>query len=108
LVRALPALIYPSPVAAPHRPVVMPVCMIPEAARERSVSFRPRAPHSLRTIESTLAMASLQSEIGENVTEMVTNVNENVTRAFQPGMPGLPRLEHRGSQRRGWPEQVRP
>jgi hypothetical protein len=28
---------------------------MPEAARVRRVSFRPRAPHSLRTIESTLA-----------------------------------------------------
>jgi hypothetical protein len=37
----------------------MPACMMPEAARVRIVSFRPRAPHSLRTIESTLAMASL-------------------------------------------------
>jgi hypothetical protein len=52
---------------------------MPEAARERSVSFRPRAPHSLRTIESTLAMASLPSEIRGNVTEIVTNVNEKVT-----------------------------
>jgi hypothetical protein len=33
----------------------MPACMMPEAARVRSVSFRPRAPHSLRTFESTLA-----------------------------------------------------
>jgi hypothetical protein len=41
----------------------MPACMMPEAARVRSVSFRPRAPHSLRTIESTLAMASRVSEI---------------------------------------------
>jgi len=37
----------------------MPACMMPEAARVRRVSVRPRAPHSLRTIESTLAMASL-------------------------------------------------
>ena len=33
--------------------------LMPKAARERNVSFRARAPHSLRTIESTLAMASL-------------------------------------------------
>jgi hypothetical protein len=42
--RALPALSCPSPVAAPHAPVVMPADMMPEAARVRSVSFRPRAP----------------------------------------------------------------
>ena len=47
--------------------------MMPEAARERRVSFRPRAPHSLRTIESTLAMASLTERDSEqNVTEIVT------------------------------------
>ncbi len=55
--------------------------MMPEAARERSVSFRPRAPHSLRTIESTLATASLTERDSEiNVSEIVTNVNGKVTR----------------------------
>jgi hypothetical protein len=67
-------------VAAPHRPVVVPVYMMPEAARARSVSFRPRAPHSLRAIESTLAMASLTERDSQRyVTEVVTNVNEKVT-----------------------------
>src|ERR1700733_11872528 len=90
LVRALPALIYPSPVDAPHRPVVMPVCMMPEAARERRVSFRPRAPHSLRPIESTLAMASLTEGDWGDVTETVINVNRNVTRFVMPGLvPGI-------------------
>jgi hypothetical protein len=57
---------------------------MPEAARERSVSFRPRAPHSLRAIESTLAMASLTERDSEKiVTEMVTNVNENVTEGWR-------------------------
>jgi hypothetical protein len=52
---------------------------MPEAARVRSVSFRPRAPHSLRTIESTLAMASLTERDSERiVTEMATNVKLNL------------------------------
>ena len=59
----------------------MPACMMPEAARVRSVSFRPRAPHSLRTIESTLATGV--PYVSENsqriVTEMVTCVNVKVT-----------------------------
>ncbi len=33
-VRALPGVACPSPVAAPHAPVVMPASMMPEAARE--------------------------------------------------------------------------
>jgi hypothetical protein len=49
--RGLPALSCPSPVAAPHAPVVMPADMMPEAARVRTVSFRPRAPLSLRNQE---------------------------------------------------------
>lgn len=49
----------PSPVVAPDRALVVASCMMPGTARERTVSFRARAPHSLRTIESTLAMASL-------------------------------------------------
>jgi hypothetical protein len=49
--RALPALSCPSPVAAPHAPVVMPADMMPGAARERTVSFRPRGPLSLRNQE---------------------------------------------------------
>jgi hypothetical protein len=80
LVRALPAPTCPSPVAAPHRPLVVAVRMMPKAARERSVSFRARAPHSLRTIESTLAMASLTgARLRGHVTEMGTRVNKKVT-----------------------------
>src|SRR5580698_9278928 len=45
--RALPSVSCPSPVAAPHAPVVMPASMMPEPARERSVSLRPQAPHPL-------------------------------------------------------------
>ena len=49
--RALPALSCPSPAAAPRAPAVIPVDMMPEAARERTVSVRPRAPLSLRDQE---------------------------------------------------------
>ena len=57
--RALPAPACPSPGNAPPGPVVMPVSMMPEAARERSVSFRPRAPHSLRIGEYPRPKASV-------------------------------------------------
>jgi hypothetical protein len=59
LTRALPALACPSPGNAPPGPVVVPVSMMPEAARERSVSFRPRAPHSLRIREYPRPKASV-------------------------------------------------
>ena len=49
--RALPAPACPSPVAAPHAPIVMPASMMPEPARERSVSLRARAPHPLHLRE---------------------------------------------------------
>ncbi len=45
--RALPAVACPSPVAAPHAPVLVPASMMPGPARERSVWLRPRAPHPL-------------------------------------------------------------
>ena len=45
--RALPGVSCPSPVAAPHAPVVMPASMMPEPARERSVWLRAQAPHPL-------------------------------------------------------------
>jgi len=45
--RALPGVSCPSPVAAPHAPVVMPASMMPGPARERSVWLRARAPHPL-------------------------------------------------------------
>jgi len=49
--RALPAVACPSPVAAPHAPVVMPASMMPGPARERSVWLRARAPHPLHLRE---------------------------------------------------------
>jgi hypothetical protein len=49
--RALPALSCPSPVAAPHAPVVMPASMMPGAARERTANppagTAPAPPHGL-------------------------------------------------------------
>ena len=56
--RALPAPACPSPGNAPPGPVVVPVSMMPEAARVRSVSFRARAPHSLRLREYPRPKAS--------------------------------------------------
>ena len=58
LTRALPAPACPSPGNAPPGPVVVPVSMMPEAARVRSVSFRARAPHSLRIREYPRPKAS--------------------------------------------------
>jgi hypothetical protein len=46
--RALPAPACPSPGNAPPGPVIVPVSVMPKAARERNVSLRARAPHSLR------------------------------------------------------------
>ena len=43
---------------APPGPVVVPVNMMPEAARERTVSVRPRAPHSLHLQEYPRPKAS--------------------------------------------------
>jgi hypothetical protein len=49
--RALPARSCPSPVAAPHTPVVMPASMMPGAARERTANppagTAPTLPHGL-------------------------------------------------------------
>ena len=75
LTRALPALAYPSPGNAPPGPVVVPVSMMPEAARERSVSFRARAPHSLRIREYPRPKASVdERDSMEFVAEMGTDV----------------------------------
>jgi hypothetical protein len=57
--RALPAPTCPSPGKAPPAPAVIPESMMPEAARERTVSFRARAPHSLRFREYPRPKASL-------------------------------------------------
>ncbi len=72
--RALPAPACPSPGNAPPGPVVMPVSMMPEAARERTVSFRPRAPHSLRIGEYPRPKASVDERDFYFVTGMETNV----------------------------------
>ena len=81
LARALPAPACPSPGNAPPGPVVVPVSVMPEAARERSVSFRARAPHSLRIREYPRPKASFterDSKAG-TVTEIRTKVNEEGT-----------------------------
>jgi hypothetical protein len=67
--RALPALSCPSPAAAPRAPAVIPVDMMPEAARERTVSVRARAPRPLCAIRSTLMMASLRPAGGTLVSK---------------------------------------
>ena len=46
-----PPLPCPSPVTAPHAPAVVPARKMPGAARERTVSVRARAPHSLHPRE---------------------------------------------------------
>ncbi len=72
LTRALPAPACPSPGNAPPGPVIVPVSMMPEAARERSVSFRPRAPHSLRLQEYPRPKASFTERDSRTVTQSVT------------------------------------
>ncbi len=56
----------------------MPVSMMPEADRERTVSFRPRAPHSLRFREYPRPKASLDERDSRLVTEIGTFVKSNV------------------------------
>ena len=53
--RALPAPACPSPGKAPPAPAVVPASMMPKAARERTVSVRAQAPHSLRLREGDYA-----------------------------------------------------
>jgi hypothetical protein len=72
LTRALPAPACPSPGNAPPGPVVVPASMMPEAARERSVSFRPRAPHSLHLREYPRPKASFTERDSFVVTQSVT------------------------------------
>ena len=51
----------------------MPVSMMPEAARERTVSFRARAPHSLRIREYPRPKASLDERDLPRIAEMGTD-----------------------------------
>ncbi len=60
--RVLPAPACPSPGKAPPAPAVIPARMMPGAARERSVSFRARAPLSLRFREYPRPKASPRFE----------------------------------------------
>jgi hypothetical protein len=75
---ALPALPCPSPVEAPHAPAVVPESMMPKAARERTVSFRARAPHSLRFREYPRPKASLDEQASPLVTERGIDVKHFV------------------------------
>jgi hypothetical protein len=50
--------------------------MMPEAARERTVSFRARAPHSLRVREYPRPKASLDERDSCRVTDRGTNVKD--------------------------------
>jgi hypothetical protein len=62
LLRALPAQTCPSPVAAPHRPLVVAACMMPKAARVRDVT--PARGHRTRSgLQAYLPKTSFTSEI---------------------------------------------
>ena len=69
----------------------MPVNMMPEAARERTVSFRPRAPHSLRFREYPRPKASFteRDSTAAFVTGMGTNVKVSVAAAVTQGAFGM-------------------
>src|SRR5208282_215511 len=67
---------------APPGPAVVPVSMMPEAARERTVSFRARAPHSLRFREYPRPKASFTERDSVVVSDFVTNVKSDVTVAM--------------------------
>jgi hypothetical protein len=54
---------------------------MPEAARERTVSFRARAPHSLRFREYPRPKASLDERDSRFVTDFGTDVKGNVAGA---------------------------
>ena len=72
---------------APRRPVVMPAGRVPEAARVRSVSFRARAPHSLRLLEYLRDRRPGSSRFVDPIPEIETNVNGRVTARHQPKPP---------------------
>jgi hypothetical protein len=80
LTRALPAPACPSPGNAPPGPVIVPVSMMPEAARVRSVSLRARAPHSLRFREYPRPKASFtERDSMSTVPETGTKVNGEIS-----------------------------
>ena len=94
LARALPAPACPSPGNAPPGPVVVPVSMMPEAARVRSVSVRARAPHSLRIREYPRPKASFtERDSFSSVPDPRTNVNENATTRPSAIIPHLTDVE---------------
>ena len=93
LTRALPAPACPSPGNAPPGPVVVPVSMMPEAARDRSVSLRAQAPHSLRIREYPRPKASFtEQELFTEYHKQRRIVKEKATtrvvaRQFEPQRP---------------------
>ena len=78
----------------------MPVNMMPEAARERTVSVRARAPHSLRLQEYPRPKASFteRDSMVIFVPEIRTYVNKNVTRVLSPGARGVQRRQRQSVQ----------
>jgi len=65
----------------------MPAGMMPKAARERTVSFRARAPHSLRIREYPRPKASLDERDLSLVTKVVTDVKKNVALSVTTRFP---------------------
>src|SRR5208282_1318572 len=94
---------------APPGPAVVPVSMMPEAARERTVSFRARAPHSLRFREYPRPKASFTERDSRCVSDIVTNVKGNVTisvtASYSPWAYTRPTSAASSNQRTrfGWP-----
>jgi len=70
----LPTPAYPSPVEAPHGPVIVPVSMMPRAARERIVT--PPAGTALAPSSGVPSRRRplVERDSEENVTDIVTNV----------------------------------
>jgi hypothetical protein len=68
---------------------------MPKAARERTVSFRARAPHSLRFREYPRPKASLDEQASPLVTERGTDVKENVSAIVTGRSFHTPHVRHR-------------
>ena len=99
LPRALSAPACPSPGKAPPGPVVVPANMMPEAARERIVSVRTRAPHSLRFREYPRPKASFTER--DSQPDLYRKWGRKSTkkgRGFEPDFGGLPRQRRQSVQ----------
>jgi hypothetical protein len=62
---------------------------MPEAARERTVSFRARAPHSLRFREYPRPKASLDERDSLYVSDIVTDVKGFIAASVTPLLKAL-------------------